>query len=63
MSRISRYKNENEIQEKKAKWNGALYLRLSKVDDGEQDESESIASQKAMLTKFAISNPDFNVVD
>ncbi len=63
MSRTSRYKNENEIQEKKAKWNVALYLRLSKVDDGEQDESESIASQKAMLTKFVISNPDFNVVD
>ena len=63
MSRVSRYKNENEIQEKKARWNVALYLRLSRVDDGEQDESESIASQRAMLTKFAMSNPDFNIVD
>ena len=63
MSRVSRYKNEKDIQEKKAKWNVALYLRLSRVDDGEQDESESIASQRAMLTKFAMSNPDFNVVD
>ncbi|MBP3345185.1 MAG: recombinase family protein [Clostridia bacterium] len=63
MSRVSRYKNEDDLKIKKAEWNVALYLRLSRVDDDEKDESESIASQKAMLSKFAMSNPDFNIVD
>ena len=63
MSRVSRYKSENTIHEKIAEWNVGLYLRLSRVDDDIKDESDSIASQKAMLSKFAQSNPDFNIVD
>ena len=41
MSRISRYINENEINKKKAQWNVALYLRLSRCDDEDEYKDES----------------------
>ncbi len=42
-------------------YNAALYLRLSR-DDGESGESNSIATQRLMLRKYAEQN-HFNTVD
>ena len=34
-----------------SKWEIAIYLRLSK-DDGDKDESDSISSQRSMITSY-----------
>ena len=34
-----------------SKWKIAIYLRLSK-DDGDKDESDSISSQRSMITSY-----------
>lgn len=43
-------------------WNIAVYLRLSK-DDGDKDESDSISSQRTLISNFILDRiPDGNVV-
>ncbi len=63
MSRISRYTTPTQLQTSKAKWNVALYARLSREDIDKHEESESIISQKAMLTKYISNQEDMNLVD
>lgn len=63
MSRISRYDKPQDTTVKTFEWNVALYLRLSREDDDVKNESESISSQRALLSKFAKQNPEMNVVD
>ena len=44
-------------------WNVALYIRLSREDDDEKSESNSITTQRDLLTQFIEENPEFQVYD
>lgn len=43
-------------------WRAGLYIRLSR-EDGDKLESESVASQKAILEKFIKDNPEIKLAD
>ena len=52
MARTSRYiDNTLAIETNLKQWKVALYIRLSR-EDGDKEESESIITQKAMLTRY-----------
>ena len=44
-------------------WQTALYIRLSREDDDEKSESNSITNQREQLNQFIEENPEFNVYD
>ena len=37
--------------EKEIRWNTALYIRLSR-EDGDKEESDSVANQRRLLTEY-----------
>lgn len=43
-------------------WSAALYLRLSR-DDGDRVESDSISSQRVILSNFCAKHPELTVID
>ena len=56
MARKSKYeKQSNKLST--ALWKPALYIRLSR-EDGDREESNSIASQRELLTEFANTQTD-----
>ena len=56
MARKSKYeKQSNKLST--ALWKTALYIRLSR-EDGDREESNSIASQRELLTEFANTQTD-----
>ena len=44
-------------------WSTALYIRLSREDDDEKSESNSITNQRDLITQFIEENPEFEVYD
>ena len=42
-------------------WNACLYVRLSK-EDGDKEESDSIANQKSLIRDYIAAMPDVNIV-
>ena len=62
--RKSKYANVAEVVEtKKNQWDVAIYIRLSKEDEEEKQESNSITSQKALLTEYVCDKNEFVVYD
>lgn len=57
-------KYDEFLKENKAKktWNAAVYVRLSK-EDGDKIESDSITSQKDILSEFVNHKDDINISD
>ncbi len=63
MARISKYQNfDTAFLHSERIWNAGLYIRLSK-EDGDKAESESVASQKAILQRFISDCPEINLYD
>ena len=53
MARISKFEtNGLNTPRPNGEWRAGLYVRLSR-EDGDRAESESVASQKALLSRFA----------
>ena len=44
-------------------WSTALYIRLSREDDDEKSESNSITNQREQLNQFIEENPELNIYD
>ena len=62
MARIRKNQTKSTIE---AKWNIAIYIRLSR-EDGSEDESKSITEQKKMLEEYVLSyftNDNYMVFD
>lgn len=55
MARTSKYQTGAAPSFQKSEWRAGLYIRLSR-EDGDKAESESIASQKALLERYAREN-------
>ena len=55
---LKKYKKTNEARV----WNAALYVRLSR-EDGDKDESDSIANQRELLKEFVKLEPDIRIQD
>lgn len=63
MARKSRYENLNQHNEANViKYKVGLYIRLSR-EDGDKIESESVISQKEMLERYVLEQPDMDLVD
>lgn len=63
MARKSRYEiPQIEKEENLTYWKVGIYLRLSR-EDGDKLESESIISQRGMLTKFVQEHSDMSIYD
>ena len=63
MARTSRYiDNTLAIETNLKQWKVALYIRLSR-EDGDKEESESIITQKAMLTRYIADKLDMALYD
>lgn len=61
MARKSRYLEEKEREEGAgAVWRAALYIRLSR-EDGDKEESDSVANQRTLLTKFIEERPEMEL--
>jgi DNA invertase Pin-like site-specific DNA recombinase len=63
MARISKYATANAASaQKESFWRAGLYIRLSR-EDGDKPESESVASQKALLEGFLAQREDLRLYD
>ena len=62
MARISKYQTYNTVFAPSFEWNAGLYIRLSR-EDGDKLESESVATQKAILERFIVDHPTINLHD
>ena len=62
MARTSKYQTYNTAYAPSYEWNAGLYIRLSR-EDGDKIESESVATQKAILEKFISEHPTINLYD
>ena len=62
MSRTSKYLSVQAVAPVANIWQAGLYIRLSR-EDGDKPESESVASQKAILQRFISDNPEINLTD
>ena len=62
MARTSKYQTYNTVFAPSYEWNAGLYIRLSR-EDGDKLESESVATQKAILEKFISDHPTINLYD
>ncbi len=62
MSRTSKYLSVQTVASVANIWQAGLYIRLSR-EDGDKPESESVASQKAILQRFISDNPEINLTD
>ena len=62
MARTSKYQTYNTVFAPSFEWNAGLYIRLSK-EDGDKIESESVATQKAILERFISEHPTINLYD
>ena len=63
MARISKYATANVASaQKESFWRAGLYIRLSR-EDGDKPESESVASQKALLEGFLAQREDLRLYD
>ena len=62
MARTSKYQTNNTVSAPSYEWNAGLYIRLSR-EDGDKLESESVATQKAILERFIAEHPSINLSD
>ena len=62
MARTSKYQTYNTVFAPSFEWNAGLYIRLSR-EDGDKLESESVATQKAILERFIAEHPTINLYD
>ena len=62
MARTSKYQTYNTVFAPSFEWNAGLYIRLSR-EDGDKLESESVATQKAILERFIAEHPTINLHD
>ena len=62
MARTSKYQTYNTVFAPSFEWNAGLYIRLSR-EDGDKLESESVATQKAILEHFIAEHPTINLYD
>ena len=62
MARKSKYQETTTERPSCKVWSVAVYLRLSR-DDGDKPESESISSQRDLLTDFIGKNNDLEIYD
>ena len=62
MARTSKYQTYNTAFVPSFEWNAGLYIRLSR-EDGDKIESESVATQKAILERFIAEHPTINLHD
>ena len=62
MARTSKYKQAYSSAASQSRWRVGLYIRISR-EDGDRIESESIASQRALLQRFAEERPDMQLFD
>lgn len=62
MARKSKYQETTTERPSCKVWSVAVYLRLSR-DDGDKPESESISSQRDLLTDFIGRNNDLEIYD
>ena len=62
VAKVARKSKYNvEASKSEAKWNAALYIRLSK-EDGDKEESYSVSNQRELLEGF-VSASDINIFD
>ena len=57
MARKSRYVETVREKETNTIWCAALYIRLSR-EDGDKEESDSVANQRKLLMNFMDEHPD-----
>ena len=62
MARTSKYQAYNTAFTPSVEWKAGLYIRLSR-EDGDKLESESVATQKAILERFITEHPAINLYD
>ena len=62
MARTSKYQTYNTVFAPSFEWSAGLYIRLSR-EDGDKLESESVATQKAILERFIAEHPTINLHD
>ena len=62
MARTSKYQTYNTAFAPSLEWNAGLYIRLSR-EDGDKLESESVATQKAILERFITEHPTISLYD
>lgn len=62
MARTSKYRQAYSSAASQSRWRVGLYIRISR-EDGDRIESESIASQRALLQRFAEERPDMQLFD
>ena len=62
MARTSKYQTYFTALAPSFEWNAGLYIRLSR-EDGDKLESESVATQKALLERFISEHPTINLYD
>lgn len=62
MARTSKYRQAYSSAASPQRWRVGLYIRISR-EDGDRIESESIASQRALLQRFAEERPDMQLFD
>lgn len=62
MPRKSKYQ-ENISQKNSAIWKVALYVRLSREDDEDKIESNSVTNQRSLLMEYLKSNDEFVIYD
>lgn len=62
MARISKYQVADSVAQGINKWSAAVYVRLSR-EDGDKLESESVSSQKTIVTDFLSKHSDVNLAD
>lgn len=62
MARTSKYLMEN-IQVQTPVWHVGAYIRLSREDEGDKDESNSVTNQKLLLNNYIQEHEEFNLYD
>lgn len=64
MSRKSRYVSDEPIRKSIARWRAAAYIRLSREDaDAKDKDSQSVTTQKRIIDRFLLENPDIEIYD
>lgn len=62
MARKSKYNRAMSSEPGYKIWSAALYIRLSR-EDGDKDESDSVVNQRSLLTEYAQTLEDVEIVD
>lgn len=63
MARTSKYRtSDTALPAREEEWRAGLYIRLSR-EDGDKIESESVASQRALLEQFIKAHSDLSIYD